>query len=399
MNTKKMSRRSLLKAGAIAAGSLAAPTFYSPAVAQSRRTLRIGYLPITDATPLLIAHANGFFKDEGINSEQPIRLRSWSTLAESFITGKFDVTHLLLPIPIWMRFKHKAPVKVLAWDHTNGSAITVRADSGINSFSDLGGKQIAVPYWYSMHNIILQMGLKKAGLTPVIQNQSKFLPLHQVNLFILSPPEMPAALAGKKIDGYIVAEPFNALAEMRIQAKIMRFTGDIWKNHPCCVVVMPEMLIRKDPIFTQKIINAIVRAQLWVKNNPLKAAYVLSKSGGKYLPVSDNVLKRVFTKYDLSTYGKPAQPTAIHNPDWKVNRIGFQPYPYPSATHFITEKMKNTLMEGDSSFLNTLKPAFVENELVDNSFAKKAISLVGGPSMFDEIDIHNPWSREEIISL
>jgi NitT/TauT family transport system substrate-binding protein len=399
MNSKKITRRSLLKAGAIAVGSLAAPTFYSPAVAKSRKKLRIGYLPITDATPLLIAHANGFFKDEGIQSELPIRLRSWSTLAESFITGKFDVTHLLLPIPIWMRFKNKAPVKVLAWDHTNGSALTVKADSGINSFADLGGKQIAVPYWYSMHNIILQMGLKNAGLTPVIQTQAKFLPLHQVNLFVLSPPEMPAALAGNKIDGYIVAEPFNALAEMRIQAKIMRFTGDIWKNHPCCVVVMQEMLIKEDPIFTQKVINAIVRAQLWVKNNPLQTAHILSKADGKYLPVSSEVLERVFTKYDLATYGKPAQPTAIHNPEWNANRIGFQPFPYPSATHFITEKMKDTLMEGDNSFLHSLNPGFVEKDLVDNSFALKAISLVGGPSKFDEIDLNNPWIREEIISL
>ena len=124
MANKKISRRAVIKAGAIAAGSAAIPSFYSPAVARSRRTLHIGYLPITDATPLLIAHANGYFKDEGIQSELPIRLRSWSTLAESFLTGKFDVTHLLLPMPIWMRFKNKAPVKVLAWDHTNGSALT-----------------------------------------------------------------------------------------------------------------------------------------------------------------------------------------------------------------------------------------------------------------------------------
>lgn len=399
MTSKKLTRRLLIKAGAIAAGSAAVPTFYNPAAARSRKTLRIGYLPITDATPLLIAHAKGFFKDEGIQSELPIRLRSWSTLAESFITGKFDVTHLLLPIPIWMRFKNKAPIKVLAWDHTNGSALTVRADSGINNFSDLGGKQLAVPYWYSMHNIILQMGLKNAGLTPVIQSQKRFLPLHQVNLFILPPPEMPAALAGKKIDGFIVAEPFNALAEMRIQAKIMRFTGDIWKNHPCCVVAMTEKIINEDPIFTQKIINSIVRAQLWVKDNPLKTAYILSKSEGNYLPVSEEVLQRVFTKYDSETYGDSTQPTAIKHAQWNARRISFQPYPYPSATRFITEEMSNTLMEGDHTFLKSLQPGFTEKDLVDTSFVKNAISLVGGPSMFGDIDLENPWTREEIISL
>ena len=68
--------------------------------------------------------------------------------------------------------------------------------------------------------MIIQMGIKKAGLTPVIQSQSVKLKSNEVNLFILAPPEMPPALLGKKIDGFIVAEPFNALAELKIKAKI-----------------------------------------------------------------------------------------------------------------------------------------------------------------------------------
>ncbi|MCP4688795.1 MAG: ABC transporter substrate-binding protein, partial [Desulfobacterales bacterium] len=250
------SRRDFLKAGA--AGALGAALKPSVGRADGGETLRIGYLPITDAAPLLIAHAKGYFQQEGLKMGKPVRVRSWSTLAESFLSGKFNVTHLLLPIPLWMRFKNKAPVKILAWNHTNGSAVTVRGDSRVEGFKDLGGRQIAVPHWYSIHNIILQMGLRKFGLKPVIQPQSAPLKSNEVNLFMLSPSEMPAALFGKKIDGYIVAEPFNAIGEMKIRAKIMRFTGDIWKNHPCCVVVMHENTIRSRPAFTQKVVNAIV---------------------------------------------------------------------------------------------------------------------------------------------
>jgi len=324
-----ISRRNFIKGLTGAAGSLLCSGSPLPALAATRKTLRIGYLPITDATPLLIAHAKGFFKDEGLRAERPVPVRSWSSLAESFLSDKFDVTHMLLPIPIWMRFKNKFPVKVLAWDHTNGSAITVRPNAGINGFADLNGKQIAVPYWYSMHNVILQMGLKKAGLTPVIQPQSQPLADKQVNLFILSPPDMPTSLAGRKIDGYIVAEPFNAIAEIKIKARIMRFTGDIWRNHPCCVVVMKEYYPQRDPIFTQKVINAIVRAQLWVKQHRMETAHILSRQGGNYLPVSAVTLRRVFSKYDLATYGKPILPTAIQHPEWHSSRIDFQPYPYP----------------------------------------------------------------------
>lgn len=396
----QISRRNFLKAAAGATGSLLLPpAFPLRALGKTQTTLRIGYLPITDATPLLIAHAKGFFADEGLNAERPIRIRNWSTLAESFLAGKFDVTHMLLPIPIWIRYKNRAPVKVLAWDHTNGSAITVRGDSEINGFTDLGGKHLAIPYWYSMHNIILQMGLRKAGLTPVIQPQSRPLKADQVNLFVLSPPEMPAALAGKKIDGFVVAEPFNALAELKINAKIMRFTGDIWRNHPCCVVVMNELRINQDPVFTQKVMNAIVQAQLWTNKNPIEAAKILSKEGGNYLPVSEDALLRVFTHYDLNSYGAPHKPTAIQHPEWKSSRISFQPYPYPSATQFITEKMRSTVMEGDNTFLHALDPRFVTQDLVDDSFVKNAINMVGGANQFEQINLEHPWGREEIILL
>lgn len=392
-------RRDFLKVSAgaaLAAGSVLTP---SRILAGTDNTLRIGYLPITDATPLLIAHARGYFREEGLDVKRPVRVRSWSTLAESFSTGKFNLTHMLLPMPVWMRFNSRAPVKVLAWDHTNGSALTVAKDGGIAGFAELGGRQIAVPYWYSMHNVILQMGLRKFGLKPVIRPQNAPLAPDEVNLFILAPPEMPAALLGKKIDGFIVAEPFNAIAEMKIGARIMRFTGDIWKNHPCCVVVMHEKDSVQRPAFTQKAINAVVRAQHWVIENPEKTARILSKNGENYLPASEEALLRVFTRYDTKTYGKGNIPQAIRHPEWGIGRIGFQPYPYPSATRFIARQLRETLVEGDRSFLHKHTIEFMAKDLVDDTYVKNAINSLGGPAKFDLIDIERPWEREEVIEV
>lgn len=392
---KKMTRRSFIKTAAAGTIGLSLPS--APAFSKNSETIRIGYLPITDATPLLIAHANGYFEDEGLKAEKPVKIRGWSSLSESFLSGKFNLTHLLLPIPVWMRYNIKAPVKVLAWDHTNGSAVTVRG--GIEKFEDLGGKNIAVPYWYSMHNIILQMGLKKFGLKPVIRSHSDKPAPDEVNLMILPPPEMPLALAGKKIDGYIVAEPFNAIGEVKTGAKILRFTGDIWKNHPCCVVVMKETLTSSNPVLAQKTINAVVRAQLWAMQNPDKTAMIMSREGNGYLPVPYEILKRVFGKYDQDTYGKGAVPQAIKHPEWGVSRIGFQPYPYPSATRFIIDQMRNTVMEGDTMFIKRLNLDFATKDLVDDSFVKKAIENAGGHGLFKSADITKPWTREEVIEI
>ncbi len=353
-----------------------------PSMANAKPAFTIGYLPITDATPLLIAHALGYFSQEGLAVERPIMVRSWKVLTESFLTGKFDLTHMLFPIPIWMRFKQNIPVKVIAWNHTNGSAITVKQNSNIKSFEDLKKKQIAVPSWYSMHNLILQLGIKAKGLRPVIKPQSSKFANDEVNLFVLSPPEMPTALLGGKIDGFIVAEPFNALAHLKFKAKIMRFSGDIWKDHPCCVVVCNEDLINRNRSSVQKATNAIVRAQLWCNENPKEAAYLLSRDGEGYLPVTKKVLEEVFQGPEKEN---------LKHPQWGVKRIGFQPYPYPSATEFIIKQMKDTIVEGNVDFLNNLNPSAATEKLVDDSFVLKAIEEIEG--------IEKPFSRKEVVEI
>ncbi len=381
-----MTRRQFLCTAATACSSL---VLRSPVIAK-QVGLRLGYLPITDATPLLVAHGLGYFSQEGLEVERPVMVRSWNILTESFLARKFDITHMLFPIPVWMRFKQNMPVRVLAWDHTNGSAVTVRGDSTIRKFADLGGKQVAVPSWYSMHNLVLQLGLKTQGLTPVIQPQSAPLAPHEVNLFILPPPDMPTALLGKKVDAFIVADPFNALAEQRFNARIMRYTGDIWKNHPCCVIVAAQPFIDQHPVVVQKAMNAIVRAQAWCRKNPKETAHLLSSDGERYLPVSQEVLRRVFESPD---------PDLLVHPEWDVPRIDFQPFPFPSATRFIIDQMKTTRVEGDTAFLSALDSGRAVQDLVDDRFVLQAMDETGGMAPFCDCNMDLPYTREETVEI
>lgn len=380
-------RRDFLKTS-----TLAASGFFLPGCQwfRSDDTLKLGYLPITDATPLLVAHGLGYFSEEGLKVERPVMVRSWKILVESFLAGKFNLTHMLFPIPVWMRFKQKVPIKVLAWDHTNGSAVTVGGNSDIYSFKDFGGKRVAVPSWYSIHNLIMQLGLTTHGLKPVIKPAEENLKPDEVNLFLLPPPDMPTALLGKKIDGYIVADPFNALAQIKFNARIMRFSGDIWKNHPCCVIVAHEDFISNNNIMVQKAINAIVRAQEWCMNNPKETAHLLSQDGEGYLPANKAVLSKVFEN-----------PTAeeLTHPEWDVTRIGFQPFPFPSATRLIINQMKETRVEGDTLFLKNLDTPTAADELVDDRFVQKAIDNHGGISRFCKCDLEKPYTREEIVEI
>ena len=335
-------------------------------------TVKIGYLPITDANALLIAHQIGLFKEEGLKSDKPTLMRGWSPLVESFTAKKFNVVHLLKPIPIWMRFANNIPVKIPACAHTNGSAIVVGNHKNITSVKDLGGTNLAVPYWYSMHNIILQKLLKENGLTPVIQDKEIPLRQSEVNLQILPPPEMPLALVAKKIDGYIVAEPFNSFGELKANATILRFTGDIWKNHPCCVVTMHEDVLNEQQEWSQKVINAIVKAELFISENRVETAKILSNEKSGLLPFDFKVVDRAMNFYDNPVY---AQIGANRNKDiWKNNRIDFDPYPYPTATEFIIEAMKDTLVEGNLKFLDNIDPKKAVNEIIDYRYVTNAVN-------------------------
>ncbi len=365
----------------LAAGGLAALMTGMPSLAQAQsaaedETVRIGYLPITDATALLLAYDKGYFEEEGLKTAKPELLRGWSPLVEAFAARKFNLVHLLKPIPIWMRYNNALPVKIVAWAHTNGSGLVVGKNSGITNFDDLRGKRVAVPYWYSIHNVLIQMALRAANIPVVIQDQNAPLSPDTCALQVLSPPDMPPALAAGKIDGYTVAEPFNALGELKAGGKMLRFTGDIWKNHPCCVVCLHEEHTVKRPEWSQKVVNAIVRAQAYASEHKAEVARLLSRDGKGYLPVPAEVVERAMTLYDPAVYQNPQ--AIQHQAEWGNGRIDFSPWPYPSATKLLVSSLKDTKVGGDTTFLSALDPDFVAADLVDYSFVRRALGQTAG---------------------
>ena len=91
-----------------------------------------------------MAHGRGFFEAEGLKAARPTLLRSWPQVAEAFQARKVDVVHLLMPMTIWLRFGQAFPLKVVAWDHVDGSALTVAPD--VARVEDLAGKTVAVRF-------------------------------------------------------------------------------------------------------------------------------------------------------------------------------------------------------------------------------------------------------------
>ncbi len=377
-----LSRREWLKLASMFTVAGAAPllgALNARAATDPDAPVRIGYLPITDAAPLLVAHNNGYFEAAGLAVEKPTLLRSWAQLVEAFLSGQVNVVHLLAPMTIWARYGGQAPAKVVAWNHVNGSALTVLPD--IDKLADLGGKTVAVPFWYSIHNVVLQDMLRAQGLAPVLKKDGE-LKANEVRLVVMAPPDMPPALASRQIAGFIVAEPFDAAAEALKVGKVLRFTGDVWKNHACCVVFMHERDLTERAAWSQKVVDAIVKAQVWTRAHPQDAAQLLSKSGrNHYTPHTAGILASVLAP-PPGDEGRYLADHAIVHGDWHAKRIDFQPYPYPTYTEELVKRLKTTQAEGNGQFLSALDPAFVARDLVDDRFVRKSIDAAGGMKVF-----------------
>ena len=180
-----MSRRDFLKLSALTSAALALPLLQAGDVqaqqfSSDEMPVKIGYLPLTDATPLLVADALGMYETEGLTCEKPRLFRSWAQIVEAFVSGQVNVIHLLAPATLWVRYGARFPAKVVAWNHTNGSALTVA--NSVNSISELAGKTVSVPFWYSMHNILLQQLLRDNNLVPVTSGRVTTLADNEVRI-------------------------------------------------------------------------------------------------------------------------------------------------------------------------------------------------------------------------
>ena len=354
-------------------GSSSTNTTAASGAAASLGALSVGYLPITDASPLLIAHANGALTNQGFTPSDPVMFRSWADLVEAFQGGSVDVVHMLMPLAVQLRFGAQLPLKVVAWNHTNGSALT--AAERINSVTDLAGETVAIPFWWSIHNVVLQKLLRANGIEPILQGDASKAD-NTTKLIVLPPADMVPALASGSIAAFIVADPFNALAETTEAGKILRFTGDVWRDHACCVTVVSEDFVAKTDA-AQGLVNALASAQLAITADRVAAAKQLSEGG--YLPQPLPAIERALTHYVLDEY----EPTgAIQNSKWESERIGFQPYAFPSYTTELISALRETRIDGDSAFLADIDDATAHAELVQEGLAQSAIEANGGVSAF-----------------
>jgi nitrate/nitrite transport system substrate-binding protein len=87
-----------------------------------KRNLKVGFIPITCATPIIMSDPLGFYQKHGLNVEL-VKMPSWAAVRDSAIAGELDAYHMLAPMPISMTLglgSASFPVKLASIENNNG---------------------------------------------------------------------------------------------------------------------------------------------------------------------------------------------------------------------------------------------------------------------------------------
>ncbi|MHA1593660.1 MAG: ABC transporter substrate-binding protein [Candidatus Baldrarchaeia archaeon] len=212
--------------------------------------------------PLIIAIKKGWFEEYGIKAvfyEYPNGMAEMT----AFGSNEIDMGYLGIAPALNKRLNEGIRVIIVAAVNVNGSAIVVARNLGINSLEDLknkleAGGKIAHPGWGTVQHFLLTRALTSVGMS-VDRINKKSVPMR--------PGDMEVKLHIGEIVGFIAWEPFCAKAVVEGGAKYLILSGEIWKNHPCCVIAVHENFYREHPDIVRKVLEIHVKAVEWIKEH------------------------------------------------------------------------------------------------------------------------------------
>jgi NitT/TauT family transport system substrate-binding protein len=182
-----------------------------------------------------------------------VRFNGFPEIKESVIAGHLPATFMLAPLAMAL-VEQGVPVKIVYLGHRDGTALMVGKDSGITTVRELRGKKVAIPNRFSNQNLLLRKALADQGMT-----------VDDIELIEMPPPDMPAALYSKAVDGITSGEPFMAQTEMDGYGRVLYQAKDIWPEFISCVLVVSQKTIDEHPEWVQQLVTGIAKSGLWLE--------------------------------------------------------------------------------------------------------------------------------------
>jgi nitrate/nitrite transport system ATP-binding protein len=248
-----------------------------------KTSLNLGFIPLVDCAPLVIAKEKGFFADQGLDVALS-RESAWSALRDKLRAGLLDGAHLLSGIPLAAAARPgNTPLLSALSLNLNGNGITVSnalyERLCTNTKDDLQNPQVAAKalkrfigenklagnrpltfatvFAESSHNYLLRYWMASAGIDPD----------NDVRLLVIPPQQMVTALRDGDIAGFCVGAPWNGFAVSQGVGHMLFRTHAIWNNHPEKVFAVTAPWAEQNPDTHLAVLRALLAACQWLDSN------------------------------------------------------------------------------------------------------------------------------------
>ena len=272
--------------------------------------LRIGFIPLADATALLVAVDKGFTSAEGLDVEL-VREVSWSNVRDKLNIGLFDAAHLIAPVAIasTLGLGHiKVPIVAPFGLGLNGNAITVspalhasivaaadgdiadpmvsaRALARVVAERKAKGREpltFGMTFPFSTHNYHLRFWMAAGGVDPD----------EDVRLVVLPPPYMVESLANRHVDAFCVGAPWNSVAVDLGIGVILHFVSDILARAVEKVLAVRASWAQEHPDVLRRLVHAHGRAVAFVEDQANRAEVTALLAAPNRIGASADVIGR-----------------------------------------------------------------------------------------------------------
>ncbi len=309
-----------------------------------KKDLKLGFIAITCATPLIMADPLGFYKKEGLNVSLN-KTAGWALIRDKMINKEHDASHFLSPMPIAMSMglgSTMSQMRVATIQNVNGQAITLaNKHKDKRDPKQWKGFKLAVPFEYSMHNFLLRYYLAEHGLNPDTDVQIRVTP----------PPEMVANLRAGNIDGFLGPDPFNQRAVYDEVGFIHILSKELWDGHPCCAFGVSEEFIKQNPTTFAALYRSVLTAAAMARDPKNRELIAKVISPTAYLNQPETVVAQVLTgKFADGLGGIKTVP----------DRADFDPVPWQSmAVWMLTQMQRWGYVKGDVDYKKIAEQVFL----------------------------------------
>lgn len=378
------------------------PIALTPEMTPETPMIKLGFAPIFEAAPLIVAKEKGFFAKYGMNEVEIAKQANWGSARDNVEIGSagggIDGGQWQMPMPYLIseglitKNSVKIPMYVLAMLNTQGNGIAIAKTQE--------GKNISLDMSKAKDYIV---GLKQAGnpfraaFTFPKANQDFWIrywlaagginPDADVNLMTVPAAQTVANMKTGSMEGFSTGDPWPTRIVSDDIGFMAALTAQMWPNHPEEYFAIRADWVTKNPKATRALLKGLMEAQQWCDTQSNRAELAQMLSGASYFNVPATILEpALMGKYtmgdgqpDIDDYKQAVQ-------YWKTER-GSVSYPYKSLDlWFITESVRWGYLP--ASYLNDNAKALIDKVNREDIW-KEAAKEAGIP----EADIPTSTSR------